>query len=259
MFDEGSGPPLVIVQGLHGRWEWMKPALVELSARCRTIGYSLCGDFGSGMKVDGPLGLDNYVRQLDAVFDRGGLDRAAICGVSFGGLVAVRYAAARPDRVLSLVLASAQGPGWAPNAQQARWLSRPWLSAPSFVVSAPFRLWPEISAALPGLAGRVGFLARHSLRAVMAPMIPPLMAQRIRQARAIDLAAECARVQAPTLVVTGEEGLDRVVPVDTTRRYASLIRGAEYVVMDRTGHIGSLTQPARFARIVADFVDAHRR
>jgi 3-oxoadipate enol-lactonase len=258
MFDEGSGPPLVIVQGLHGRWEWMKPALVELSARCRTIAYSLCGDFGSGMNVDAALGLDNYVRQLDAVFDRCGLERAAICGISFGGFVAVRYAAARPDRVTSLVLASAPGPGWAPNAQQARWLSRPWLSAPAFVVSAPFRLWPEIRAALPGLAARVGFLMRHSLRAAMAPIIPPLMAQRIREARAIDFAAECARVQAPTLVVTGEEGLDRVVPVDTTRRYVSLIRGAEYAVMDRTGHVGSLTQPARFARIVADFVHAHR-
>ncbi len=257
MFDEGSGPPLVIVPGVHGRWEWMKPALVQLSKRCRTIAYSLCGDFGSGMKVDPALGLDNYVRQLDALLDRCGLERAAVCGISFGGFIAVRYAASRPNRVTSLVLASTPGPGWSPNMQQARWIARPWLSVPAFVVSSPFRLWPEIRAALPGLAARLGFMARHALRVVLAPIIPPLMAQRVRQARAIDFAAESARVQAPTLVVTGEERLDRVVPVETTRRYVSLIRGAECVVLDRTGHIGVLTQPSRFARTVSDFVHAH--
>ena len=41
MFDQGHGPAVVVVQGLHGRWEWMKPALVELAGRCRTISYSL--------------------------------------------------------------------------------------------------------------------------------------------------------------------------------------------------------------------------
>lgn len=257
MFDEGSGPPVLVVQGLHGRWEWMTPALRELSRRCRTISYSLCGDFGSGVGIDPELGIENYTRQLDAVMDRAGLERAAICGTSFGGFVAVRYAAERPARVTALVLASAPGPGWEPTAQQARWLSRPWASAPAFVVSAPFRLWPELTAALPSLGSRLAFLARQAVRAAAAPMIPSLMAQRIRQARATDFAPDCARVQAPTLVISGEQALDRVVPVSVTRTYATLIRGAEYVVMERTGHIGVLTQPERFARIVAEFVHAH--
>ncbi len=258
LFDQGSGPPLVIVQGLHGRWEWMKPALVALSKRCRTMAYSQCGDFGSGARVDPDLGLENYVRQLDAVLDRAGVERAAVCGISFGGFVALRYAATRRNRVNALILASAPGPGWEPTAQQARWLARPWLSAPAFVTSAPFRLWPEISAALPRLGSRVGFIVRHAVRAALAPAIPSLMAERIQHARATDFSADYGRIQAPTLVVTGEEGLDRVVPVEVTRRYASAISGAEYVVMDRSGHIGVLTQPERFARIIGDFVHAHR-
>jgi pimeloyl-ACP methyl ester carboxylesterase len=257
MFDHGSGPALVIVQGLHGRWEWTKPVLTELSKQCRTIAYSLCGDFGSGVKVDPELGFDNYVRQLDGILDRAGLERAAVCGISFGGFVAVRYAAKRPERVNALILASAPGPGWEPTAQQSRWLARPWVSAPAFVLSAPFRLWPEISAALPRLGSRLAFMARHGLRAARAPIIPSLMAERIRQARAIDFGPDYAHVRAPTLVLTGEDGLDRVVPVEVTRRYASRIAGAKHVVMDRTGHIGVLTQPERFARIVAEFVHAH--
>ncbi len=258
MFDRGSGPPIVVVPGLQGRWEWTRPALLELSKRCRAIGYSLCGDFGSGMKVDPRLGMDNYVIQLDAVLDRAGLERAAICGVSFGGLVALRYAATRPARVSALILASAPGPRWTPSARQARWLSRPWLSAPAFALSAPFRLWAEISAALPRPGARLAFMGRQGLRAVLAPMIPSLMAQRIQHARGTDFESDCARIQSPTLVITGEEGLDSVVPVQGTRSYASLIRGAQYIVMDRTGHLGQVTQPARFAQIVGDFVHAHR-
>ena len=56
MFDRGSGPPLIVVPGVQGRWEWMQPALIALSRSCRTISYSLCGDIGSGMPGIGSAG-----------------------------------------------------------------------------------------------------------------------------------------------------------------------------------------------------------
>jgi pimeloyl-ACP methyl ester carboxylesterase len=76
---------------------------------------------------------------------------------------------------------------------------------------------------------------------------------------AIDPVADCARVTAPTLVVTGERALDHVVPVDGSVGYVPLIRGARAVVLERTGHLGSITRPADFAAIVRDFADLHRR
>lgn len=257
IFDEGHGPAVVIVPGLQGRWEWMKPTLRLLAARCRVISYSLSGDMGSPRRFDPALGFENHTRQLEEVLDRAGLDHAAVCGVSFGGFVALRYAALSPRRVSALVLASAPAPGWAPSAQQARWISRPWLSTPAFVLTAPFRLWPEVYSACHGWAGGLRFLVSHGLRAARAPMKPPLMSARITQAQRIDFTTDCARVAAPTLVVSGEDGLDRVVPVHVTRRYASLIPGARYEVIPGTGHLGILTQPARFADIVAGFVHAH--
>jgi len=69
------------------------------------------------------------------------------------------------------------------------------------------------------------------------------------------LAADCARVRARTLVVTGEPELDRVVPVSSTREFVGLIRGAEYVMFDRTGHVGLVTRPDRFAQLVGEFVN----
>jgi pimeloyl-ACP methyl ester carboxylesterase len=257
MFDHGSGPPLIVIPGVQGRWEWMHPALRALERQCRTIAYTLSGDIGSARRLDPKLGFDNYMRQLDEVFDKTGVGRAALCGVSYGGFIALRYAATRPERVSAVIFTSSPAPGWTPSARQQRYVARPWLSAPAFVLASPFRVWPEICRALPGWRSRLGFSVRHGLRILAAPMIPSLMAERVRQEQSLDLRADCARLEAPVLIVTGEEGLDRVVPVHVTQTYRSLIPGARYEMMANTGHIGMLTQPERFAQIVGGFVHAH--
>ena len=73
----------------------------------------------------------------------------------------------------------------------------------------------------------------------------------------MDFSGDGARVQAPTLVVTGDDDLDLVVPPSVTRRYLAVIPGARYEQLEGTGHIGMLTQPVRFAHLVSDFVHAH--
>jgi 3-oxoadipate enol-lactonase len=246
-----------VIPGLHGRWEWSKPALRALARRCHTISYSLAGDFGSRWRFDRRMGFENYLRQLDTVLDLAGTTRVALCGVSFGGFIALRYAAERPDRVSALVLASAPGPGFQPNAQQSAWLAKPWISAPAFLVSSPARIWPEVCTALPRWTQRLGFLAGQTLRCAAAPMIPSFMAARMRHAAAVDFCGPCSRIAAPAMIVSGEEELDRVVPVTSTRSYASLIPNAEYRVIHGTGHMASLTRPELFADIVSEFVHAH--
>jgi len=87
-----------------------------------------------------------------------------------------------------------------------------------------------------------------------APMIPPLMAARVRLQQSIDFGPDCERVTAPTLIVTGEDGLDFVVPAEITRRFLTLIPGSRYVKIERSGHIGLLTQPVKFADAVESFL-----
>src|SRR5512138_1106003 len=102
MIDIGRGNPIVLIPGIQGRWEWMLPAIEALGARARTISYPLCGEWGSGCRLNEARGFENYLLQLDAVLERAGLQQAALCGVSYGGLVAVHYAAQRPERVSAL-------------------------------------------------------------------------------------------------------------------------------------------------------------
>jgi 3-oxoadipate enol-lactonase len=246
MFDKGTGLPLVVIPGVQGRWEWMAPALEALARQCRTISYSLApaSDFGQ------------LLAQVDAVLDERGLARAAICGVSFGGRIAAAYAATRPARTAALVIVSAPGPSWQPSSAQAGYLARPWLSTPAFLVTSPGRMWPEIAAAIPDRAARARFTVSHAFRILTAPIVPAAMAQRMRLPLSFDLAEACRRIAAPALVVTGQPELDRVVPVASTREFASLIPGAKYEMMKSTGHIGLVTQPDRFAGIVGTFVNA---
>jgi len=82
------------------------------------------------------------------------------------------------------------------------------------------------------------------------------MAERIKLRDEVDLSADCERITAPTLVVTGEPELDRVVPVESTRRYVERIRGAKYVMLEGTGHLGLVTRADRFAQIVCEFIHA---
>jgi len=256
MFDQGSGNAIVFVQPLQGRWEWTRPALVELSRHGRVISYTLAGDIGSG-QARAPREFDGFVAQLRDVMDAAGVQQAALCGVSFGGTVAARFAALYPERVTRLVIASSPGPGWRASATQAAYVARPWRSLPAFTAGALTRTTPEIVSALATWPARLGFALSAGFRALRYPSRPQVMAERVRLLEGVDLAGDCARITAPTLIVTGEPALDRVVPVESTRRYADLIPNARLVVMENTGHQAVLTQPRRFAAVVSNFINAN--
>ena len=257
MIDTGSGPPIVIVPGIQGRWEWIEPAVRALAERCRVLALSLPGEPGSGMAIPDGSRFEVFARQIDGVLDDRGIDSAAICGVSFGGLVAAHYAATRADRVASLVLVSAVGPRWQPDARVERFIRSPHRLAPLFVATSPGRLYPEVRAALPRLGARLRFGVQHGARVARAPFSAARMGQRLRLAGEVDFVEICRRIAAPTLVVTGEPALDRVVPVAGTLEYVDLVRGASSTVLGRTGHIGLVTRPDAFARVVGEFVVAH--
>jgi pimeloyl-ACP methyl ester carboxylesterase len=257
MIDIGQGPPLVLLPGIQGRWEWIAPAVRALATTCRVLSFSFPGEPASRCSHDPQAGFETYVRQIDDVLDGAGLASAAICGVSYGGLVAVTYAARRPDRVRALALVSAPGPGWEPDARARRYMRAPLRAVPAFAATAAGRLLPEVTAALPTYGRRALFLARHGWRVLAAPMSPRRMADRLRIVDPEGIRAACSRVTAPTLIVTGEPRLDRVVPVESTRVYADAIPGAVAVEFARTGHLGLVTRPHEFARIVGNFVNAH--
>jgi pimeloyl-ACP methyl ester carboxylesterase len=252
MLDVGSGPPLLLIPGIQGRWEWMRPTIEALATQWRVIACSLPGEPGSGADANGDF--ESLVAHVDRTLDVAGIRNAVICGVSFGGLIAVRYAARRPDRVRALILVSVPGPRWKPNAVIARYMKSPILSSPLFFFGSIRRFWPELRATYPGIRGRLRFCAGTLSRIVAAPAVPSRMSRRAKLAAAEHFDTDCTSVTAPTLVITGERGLDRVVKHDDTMEYVTLIDGARFQVFDRTGHLGCVSAPDRFVAIISRFI-----
>jgi pimeloyl-ACP methyl ester carboxylesterase len=252
LVDLGSGPPVVVIPGIQGRWEWMNPGIRALAATCRVITFSLADEPTCRGTFDEATGFGCYVEQVREALDLSGLERATICGISYGGLIAASFAARYPERTSGLVLVSALPPSWTPDARVRFYLRAPRMLLPVFML-ASLRMFREISAAHPGVRPAVREAARHGTNVLRHMFSPLRMARRVHLlagAGTVDLSV----VRVPTLVLTGDPELDRVVPVRATREYLKLIPHARIELVERTGHLGLITRPDVFSGLVAPFV-----
>jgi 3-oxoadipate enol-lactonase len=240
--------PLVLIPGAQGRWEYMKATVDALSTDFEVMTYSLRGDT-----------MEDYVDQISRALDEHHVERAVICGVSFGGLVALRFAASIPDRTIALVLVSTPEPGWHLRPRHQIYARLPWLCGPLFLVEAPWRLRAELLTAVPDWRARWAFRL-GAVRTFLSAGVPfSATAARARLIERLDVRADCARVSVPTLVVNGENHLDHVVSAARSSEYVELIRGARGAILERTGHLGTMTRPDAFAALVRDFVRSVRQ
>jgi pimeloyl-ACP methyl ester carboxylesterase len=253
MITRGTGFPVVIVPGIQGRWEWMQPTVDAMTAGHRVITASL-QELRPEMQRDGVFTA--WTHAIDQLLDNAHERQATIIGVSFGGLIAARYAARRPERVTSLILASTPDPSWKPRPDDEFCLRFPWLSLPYFGARALARGLPELKRARDSWPERIQLGKEHVRRLMNAPLEPKRMANWVREWQRYDLAADCRQIVAPTLILTGESGLDRVVPVRDSKRYLKLIPGSIHQVLPGTGHLGVITRPYRFAELVGQFIHA---
>ena len=257
--ERGSGEPLIFIPGLQGRWEYMLPAIDALARTERVITFPLCDEPAAQRPFHPERGFDGYVAHVESVLDELNIERAAICGISFGGLIALRCAATLPARASALVLASTPGPRFHLKKRHRLYARMPWLFGPVFAAEGPSRLGAEVRAALPSESERRAFMRRQMLTFRAAPLSASRMGKRALLIEMYDRAADCARVACSTLVVHGDPSLDYVVDADETANYGHLIPGARVVMMERTGHLGSITDPQRFADIVSGFLDTARK
>ena len=255
VIERGAGTPLVLVPGLQGRWEYLRPAIEALAVHFRILTFSLSGERVSGRRYDRHKGIDNFVEQVDDVLAAHAFDRAVVCGLSFGGLVALRFAAHRPERTRALVLASTPGPGWHLKRRHDVYARLPWMFGPLFLAESPWRMRDELRVAFPNTADRRRFVRSQMATFIEAPLSMSRMAERARLIARLDTAADCRAIACPTLVVTGEPGLDHVIAADRALAYGTLIRNARSLVLEGTGHLGLVTRPSLFAATLKGFVD----
>jgi pimeloyl-ACP methyl ester carboxylesterase len=106
-----DGSPVVLLHGWGASLYMFRHALALLpSSGFRTIAVDLRGyGLSDHPLARGAYSLDNYLRDVEALFAALQLERAALVGQSMGGAVALHYALRHPSRVTKLVLINPVG------------------------------------------------------------------------------------------------------------------------------------------------------
>src|SRR5580704_15896459 len=64
------------------------------------------------VRPNAPQSMDAQVADLEAIRNALSLDRIAVLGDSYGGMIAMAYAAAHPEHVSRLILSDSPAPSW---------------------------------------------------------------------------------------------------------------------------------------------------
>jgi pimeloyl-ACP methyl ester carboxylesterase len=180
-----------------------------------------------------------YARLLDAL----DLRDVTVAGNSIGGWIAAELAALGSDRISSVVLVNGVGirvPGH-PVADTFG-LNPVELSRLSFHDPSKFRFDPSAltEAQRAIMAANRGVLQVYSGPAAMAD---PTLNERL------------AKVDVPALVAWGAS--DQVVDAEYGRAYAQAIPGAQFRLLEGTGHMPQVETPEEFLPVLWDFAAAH--
>ena len=99
----GTAEPVVAVHGITANSRAWLPVARALEGRAALLAVDLRGR-GASSALPPPYGMEAYARDLLAVLDACGLERAVLVGHSLGAYAVARLAADRPDRVRAAVL-----------------------------------------------------------------------------------------------------------------------------------------------------------
>ncbi|MFF2550753.1 alpha/beta fold hydrolase [Nocardia sp. NPDC058058] len=256
--------PLLVI---HGGPDWDHSYLRQPLESLADSKWLLLPDLRGCGRSTGGLPLDRYrpdavVADLLSILDSLAITTTDVLGFSYGGLLAQRLAAAVPQRIRRMIIASSSivpvpanaYDGWADRdallASEAAVWSDPALSGPGRVRTAAFAgaratVWrveavPELLERLRGIRFSCEWdRARH------AGVLP--------SARLEDAVAVLIRTEIPILLLHGQH--DMVFPATLAQQAAAQMPNALAVVLDDAGHMTQFDQPDAWLAAIANFLE----
>jgi pimeloyl-ACP methyl ester carboxylesterase len=251
--EAGSGPAVVLLHGIGSAAASFRYQLEVLSLRFRVVAWDAPG-YGAStpLTIEHP-GTSDYAAALDAWLGAVGIERCHLVGQSLGTLIAARFAAEQPRRVLSLTLASiARGHGRLPPPERQRLLAQR--------LDDLTELGPHGIAAKRG-PRLLGPEATETMRRMVIEIMARIPAEGYAQAAHLlstgDITADLARLPAglPIQIIVGQA--DVITPPAGNLEIAAGVPAASVHVVPGAGHALYLEKPEEFNRLVSDFVATH--
>lgn len=266
LLEKGSGPPVVVLHGTGDPAGFLLPLLEALD------GVRVMAPDRPGIGLSDPFALPrrNYreaaVHWLDGLLDALDLETTAIVGHSGGGVWALWYALAHPDRVSHLMLMGVPTLPGTRAPLPIRLIATPALgtllrrlvppSPASFRRLARAVGEGETIGAHPELVDLVVAVARdpvadRATRAEFGALLSPVLSRDGFRRHDRVGPEELGRLRVPTSVVWGER--DPLGSVAVAQAATALIPAARLVVLP-TGHGPWLGEPERTAAAVVELV-----
>jgi 3-oxoadipate enol-lactonase len=245
----GAGDPLLLIAGFacdHTIWSLVAPAL---ALHFRVITFDNRGA-GQSSSVEASISVRQMAKDAAGLLDAIGVGPVHVAGHSMGGMIAQELALTHPDKVRSLLLVSSCGRVDA----RGRAIIETWGALPRLVdVATMARLL------LPWLHTNAFFETPGAVEQLVDQYVsypfPPSAETIHGQSLAISSFGSWSRLNeldCPTLVMLGEE--DSLFPVEFSRQLVRGIRGAELVVLKKTGHGLLIESPDAVASAMLDFL-----
>ena len=232
--------PIIFLHGVGSDKSVWRPQLEHFGADRRALAFDYPGYGDSDPAPDG-TSRDDYAAAIFEAMDALNVDRAHICGLSLGGVVAIAMYAADPSRFTSLILADT----FADHPDGQAIYDRSVAGSANMRVLAESRV--DVLMAQPAAPE-----VRAEVIETMARIDP---AAYLIGAQAVWLANQrerAAAIRDPTLVICGTE--DRVTPPALSHALARLIPGAQEALVEGAGHLSNIEQPQEFNTLVSAFI-----
>jgi esterase len=256
-----EGRPVLFLHGFgHNRHVWSKLAH-SMRPEFRPILIELRGHGDSDWSIERQYETQDYARDLPVALDALGLDRVAVVGHSLGGLAAILFAAAHPERVESLVLVDT-GPKLSmaaltqitedmnigPQRFDTEDVYREWLSG-----TLPFADPEEVKAlAAHSLVRRLD--GAYELKLDPGAMTPNVDAARWRESE-MQISDALKKIRRPALLVRG--GLSAVLPEPVAREIVDdMLVDGRLETLERAGHAVMLDDGPGLLRVVERFFNS---
>ena len=241
---DADAPPLLCANSLGTGLDLWEPQVPGWSAERPVLRFDQRGHGGSGVPP-APYTLDRLGQDAVDVLDAHEVERADVCGLSLGGLVALWVASQHPERVQRLVLACTD----ARVGTRESWEERATLvrdGGTTAIADAVMERFfsPGFRAADPGTVAR----ARAGL---VATPDEGYLASCLALAEA-DLRARLPEIASPTLVIAGSE--DEATPPAQVRGLHDALADARWLEIDGAGHLANLERPGDFEAAVTRFL-----
>jgi proline iminopeptidase len=263
----GTGTPVVLLSGGPGfTVDYMIPVGEFLPASYRRIFYEQRGTSRSRLTMTPEnMTLQHVVADLEALRIHLKQERIFLVGHSWGGMLAMAYAAAHPDRVDRMILI---GPG-GPTLEFVQWFNdnirmrlrpedleaeRYWNDAPKRGVDIDKAALESIRAITPGY-----FFDRQKGLAFGSTLTDGTITARVNEllfadmAKSYDSRPGLARLDRPVLIVQGHQD---PIGDKTAEDIHRAIKSSVLQYINQCGHMPWVEQPDQFRRILAEFLES---